>query len=67
MQGNTMVSKMGSSILISSQQSNTIVDSFQNYKSTCLIINSKPKAQVHQTISDNENVSKALLHSICAK
>lgn len=67
MQGNSMVSKMGASILSNSQQTNTIVDSFPNYKATCLIIKSKPKAQVHQTISDNEIVSNALFQSICAK
>jgi predicted O-linked N-acetylglucosamine transferase (SPINDLY family) len=67
MQGNTMVSKMGSSILSSSQQTNTIVDSFEKYKATCLNIKLLPIAQVHQTIFDNKNFSNALFQSIFAK
>jgi protein O-GlcNAc transferase len=67
MQGNTMVSKMGSSILNSSQLANTIADSFENYKSTCLNIKLKPLSATKLANSDNKAVANALINKIYAK
>jgi hypothetical protein len=67
MQGNTMVSKMGSSILNSSQLAKTIADSFENYKSTCLNIKLKPLSATKLANSDNKAVANALINKIYAK
>jgi predicted O-linked N-acetylglucosamine transferase (SPINDLY family) len=67
MQGNTMVSKMGSSILNSSQLANTIADSFENYKATCLNIKLRPLSATKLANSDNKAVANALINKIYAK
>jgi predicted O-linked N-acetylglucosamine transferase (SPINDLY family) len=67
MQGNTMVSKMGSSILINSQQTNTIVSSYENYKLTCLNIKLMPKVAPDKKYFNVSAVSNALMNSIRAK
>jgi predicted O-linked N-acetylglucosamine transferase (SPINDLY family) len=67
MQGNTMVSKMGSSILNNSQLKNTIADSFENYKATCLNIKLMPVSSAKLTNSDNKAVANALINTIYAK
>ena len=64
MQGNTMVSKMGSSILNSSQLVNTIADSYENYKTTCLNIKLRPISSAKLKSSDNSAVANALLNKI---
>jgi predicted O-linked N-acetylglucosamine transferase (SPINDLY family) len=67
MQGKTMVSRMGSSILKSCQQTNTIVDSFENYKTTCLNIKLMPKVSSDQKYFNVSTVSNTIMNSIYAK
>jgi predicted O-linked N-acetylglucosamine transferase (SPINDLY family) len=67
MQGKTMVSKMGSSILKSCQQINTIVDSFENYKATCLNIKLMPKVASDQKYSNVCAVSNVIMNLTCAE
>jgi hypothetical protein len=67
MQGKTMVSKMGSSILKSCHQTNTIVDSFENYKTTCLNIKLMPKVSSDQKYFNVSTVSNTIMNSIYAK
>jgi predicted O-linked N-acetylglucosamine transferase (SPINDLY family) len=67
MQGKTMVSKMGSSILLSCQQTNTIVDSFENYKATCLNIKLIPKVAPDQKYFNISTVSNTIMNLIYAK
>jgi predicted O-linked N-acetylglucosamine transferase (SPINDLY family) len=67
MQGKTMVSKMGSSILLSCQQTNTIVDSFANYKATCVNIKLMPKVAPDQKNFNFSTVSNTIMNSIYPK
>ena len=67
MRGKTMVSKMGSSILLCGHQTNTIADSFDNYKSICLSIKLTPKVPLDQKYFNVSAVSNALMNSIKAQ
>jgi hypothetical protein len=58
---------MGSSILNNSQLKNTIADSFENYKATCLNIKLMPVSSAKLTNSDNKAVANALINTIYAK